>query len=77
MSKLKQKRRKAAESGLDKVVKMNNNFAVFESIGEDWEQHSVWMNEPKVLEFIDSCRTMYPDKYFYILQKHTGETNVL
>ena len=45
------------------------DYIVFESIGEDVEQHSIPLTLERSVEFLLSTRKMYPDRYFYICRR--------
>ena len=46
-----------------------NDHIVFESIGDDVEQHSIPLSLERAVSFLVSTEKMYPDRYFYICRK--------
>lgn len=48
---------------------MEENFAVFESIGEDWEQITIWVDYDKAIKYLYDWRKRCPSRYYSVLEK--------
>ena len=47
----------------------NEDYIVFESIGEDVEQYSIQLTLERAVTFLLSMEKLYPNRYFYICRK--------
>lgn len=45
------------------------NYAVFENLGEDWSQMSVWLDEPTARAMLESARLLRPDRSYRLLKR--------
>lgn len=48
---------------------VQKKYVVFESIGDGWEQHSVWLDHRAAINMLEGARTMYPDRIFHLMMK--------
>ena len=44
-------------------------YAVFEIIGENWEQMSVWLDEPTARAMLKASRSLHKDRAYYLLKR--------
>jgi hypothetical protein len=44
-------------------------YAVFESIGENWEQMSVWLDEKTARAMLKASRSLHKDRAYYLLKR--------